>query len=835
MAGTGWVFQGSTTIVFGLGLALGAAAGAQPAVCIDGNQGASAPPAALWGELQPGVPGRLPASRDSTNYTGQQLPDALYPNFSSLDLENGWVFVSYSLGVQIWDARGVREADPVLMAERDAKRCGDFLEPPFTCGRDGTGEARWSVWDIDAPEGKDDVVAAFGRAPLGVTIWNSAQKSNLEPKYQDTAANFYAGWAVTIGGRDYAFAAADGTNGLDGLVVYDLTTAKNLVTPCLENSAVTTACGVRRNRFAPGAPAFYVDGFRHGDGRTFLVHSGRVSARGLELWDVSDPAAPTNLRAGGGRFLASRIVHGVALWQEGSRSFLAAWFFEPKANEYAAELFDLTSCLTPVGCRELPAPLATLHRVGPVADEYFVTFSRGTGGTPYLYFGHQGKCLTGRQTEWLYDVSPLAIGGAPHEITPDQTITAVTATEGPTQVDYWSYAYAQNPGGYSQVMPRVGKFQGDLFYRAAWTLFDTHRRVAPRLDIAGPATASTGQHRRFVASATHCLPGATGWTWTATGGASGGGSGPEATFDWPAAGTFTVTARHPACSTGLGSKSVTVKAAASVPLLAEFAAEDCGGSPCTVPVGTAVEFTDFSAGIVASSSFAYDWNHTGASEATCRFGFGSTEPAAAHVFLTAGAWTPCLRVTRGAAESDDFVSAPIIVTGVSLPSLALNGPGAARTGQAVTLTALAEGCAPGTAGWVWTAPGAVFDGPADRSSVQLRWPTAGSRVVAVAHPQCPGALASRPVTVTGSSSAALTAEFHYRTTAPLTLAFEGALSTGAGRFTWTFPGGVRKSGPSVLHRFATAGTFPVTLEVQAADCGAPPCPLSTVTRSVRVE
>lgn len=835
MTGTRRVFRGSTAIVFSVGLGLGPTVEAQSAVCIDGNLGASAPPAALWGELQPGVPGRLPASRDSTNYTGQQLPDTLYPNFSSLDIENGWVFVSYSLGVQIWDARAARQADPLLVAERDVKRCGDFLEPPFTCSHDGTGEARWSVWDIDAPEGKDDVVAAFGRAPLGVTIWNSAQKSNLVPKYQDTAANFSAGWAATIAGRDYAFGAADGTNGLDGIVVYDLTTAKNLVTPCLENSAVTTACGVRRNRFANGAQAFYVDGFRHSDGRTLLVHSGRVAARGLELWDVSDPAAPNNLRVGQGRFLASRFVYGVALWQEGPRSFLAAWLFEPAVNEYAAELFDFTPCLAPSGCRELPAPLTTLHRISPVADEYFVTFSRGTGGTPYLYFGHQGKCLSGRQAEWLYDLSPLAYGGAPHEITPDQTITAQTASEGPTQVDYWSYAYAQNPGGFSQVMPRVGKFQGDFFYRVAWTMFDTHRRMTPRLDLAGPATAGTGQNLRFVASATNCLPGATGWVWTTSGGATGGGNGREATFRWPAAGSFTVTARHPSCSAALASKTVTVVAAATVPLVAEFTAEGCAGSPCTVPVGATVAFTDFSAGIVDSSSFTYDWRHTGTSEATCQFGFGSTEPAADHVFLTAGTWTPCLRVTRGAAESDVFVSAPIVVTGLGLPSLALNGPGAARTGQAVTLTTSAEGCAPTPAGWVWTAPGARFDGPTDRSSLQLRWPTAGSRIVSVTHPLCPGASATRALTVTGSASAALAAEFHYRTTAPLTLAFEGALSTGAGRFTWTFPGGVRKSGVSVVHRFPAAGTYPVTLEVQAADCGVLPCPVATVTRSVRVE
>ncbi|MDX1999714.1 MAG: hypothetical protein SF066_18490, partial [Thermoanaerobaculia bacterium] len=171
--------------------------------CIDGNI-ASAAPAGLWGALQPGVSGVIPPARDSTDYTGQQPTNFRYPQWSSLDVENGWVFTSYSYGMQVWDARGTQALDPILTGSRDGFRCGEWLDWPVPCN--STGEARWVIWDIDAPPGKDNVVAAFGDPPASLSIWNTTTKASPAAKYQDIATYYKAGWVTTINSRDYAFA-----------------------------------------------------------------------------------------------------------------------------------------------------------------------------------------------------------------------------------------------------------------------------------------------------------------------------------------------------------------------------------------------------------------------------------------------------------------------------------------------------------------------------------------------------------------------------------------------------------------------------------------------------
>src|SRR5918992_2104200 len=74
----------------------------------------------LWGSLRPGDvdaglnnPMQLPNERDSTEYDGHGLPSAVMPLYSSVDVENDWVFTSSVTGFQIWNASGANAEKPV--------------------------------------------------------------------------------------------------------------------------------------------------------------------------------------------------------------------------------------------------------------------------------------------------------------------------------------------------------------------------------------------------------------------------------------------------------------------------------------------------------------------------------------------------------------------------------------------------------------------------------------------------------------------------------------------------------------------------------------------------
>jgi hypothetical protein len=101
-----------------LGLAL--AIWAPPAVAQScfGTAGAYPADHSLWAELRPTDTGRLPFSRDSTDYNGTNQPDWHFPLFSSLDPEGGFLYVSYSAGFQVWDvSTAAFRRDPQLIGE----------------------------------------------------------------------------------------------------------------------------------------------------------------------------------------------------------------------------------------------------------------------------------------------------------------------------------------------------------------------------------------------------------------------------------------------------------------------------------------------------------------------------------------------------------------------------------------------------------------------------------------------------------------------------------------------------------------------------------------------
>jgi hypothetical protein len=433
----------------------------------------------FWGGLRPTDVGQVPFARDSTDYHGQTRPDWRYPLFSGIDLEGTWAFTSYSTGFKIWSiAPPTAQLDPQEVGGKDGWK-DDFL-----VWDQGNLEIRERIFDIDVPDGHGNLAAMVGIGPMGMAVWNTTTKANPSQRYQDTGITARDVYTATIGGRHYAFAAAHDSLG-NGIQLYDLTTAAALSGPCAENHNVAVVCAagadpVYKGRIGANQWAIHLEGLAHGNGKHYLAASAQLAVKGVELWDVTNPLAPVNLRSGGGRFLATSAVHGVALWEEGGSTYLALQRLVVAA--VFGEIYDVTGCLGG-GCTSLGAPLwASPVALLGTGTYRFTTFSRG-GSTPYLYFGVEDMCSGGLQREHLYDVTDAA---DPQELGAGGSVLDWPNEGGfpdPYPTDYWSWYYDGNPTGYSFVMPRRGRVKDGYFYRAAWTLFDVHEIAGPGPEI----------------------------------------------------------------------------------------------------------------------------------------------------------------------------------------------------------------------------------------------------------------------------------------------------------------------------------------------------------------
>ena len=426
----------------------------------------------LWGSLRPGDVFEGNAKndiRDSTDYTGNNLPGSGNPLYLSVDVENGWVFTSYATGVRAWDTSATPEKPAATsMLDIRSSLCNSSNNWPVTpfCT-----ELKHFFWDIDAPAGNDQAFAMSGITPVGLSIIDSTSKTAMKVNYQDTGkGSTPAGsqvYAATLGGRDYAFYATN--QGSTGIFLYDMTSAK-LLTKCAENTNTEAGkCpGVFKGRIGSGASAIYIDGVGTASGKHYIVASSQAfsaAEKGIEIWNVTNPLVPSNVHSSGGRFLTSQFTSGVAMWEQGGQQYLATHV------EGGAQIYNLTSCLAS-GCTSLGNPIwtgswSTYGRAPQGADRLYVTFSR-SGSKPMLYFGSNDQCNGGRQREFLFDASNAS---SPVEITPDGTIDIAGKT-----IDYWGWYYAgNNPAtGFSRVMPMVAKFSGNVLYRTAQTVFDTH-------------------------------------------------------------------------------------------------------------------------------------------------------------------------------------------------------------------------------------------------------------------------------------------------------------------------------------------------------------------------
>lgn len=285
------------------------------------------------------------------------------------------------------------------------------------------------------------------------------------------------------------------------------------------------------------------------------------------------------------------------------------------------------------------------------------------------------------------------------------------------------------------------------------------------------------------------------------------------------------------------------------PLVAGFKAGDnisCSGVGCSTLVGTSIEFTNLSTGTDATSTWAYDWNHTGTTVATCSFGAASGAPAATHTYSSTGTFRPCVRVTRGSgSESEVALHGPlgqtlaIIVEAAGppppppppppKPSVSVSGPSSGQVDVAYTFTASAANCSPSANGWSWTTSGG--SGSSSSSTITVTWSSTGGKSVRATNSACGSAAGTKSITIGNGGEPPppppppvdLTAAFSFSPAQPKAgdkVRFDAGSSTGSPEiYFWEFGDGGKSDKAVAEHIYSAPGTYVVFLEVAKPDPG----------------
>lgn len=449
-----------------LGLVPGSAAWSQSCGFDSSRAPASGVPSSRWGDLRPVDTGTLPASRDNTDFDEfKNLPGIDQPFWMSLDVENGWIFAAINHGLEIWDAR-TSPAAPTRTSVRGGSSF--FLRWP------SDPHEGHPVRDVDAPTGSDDVVGMALAGGAGVAIVDTAVKGTPVAKYADGSKIAVDVYAAPIAGSRYLFAGTADA----GLRVYDLDAARARSSSCSEVTP-SSKCGVYVGAVGSRSQVKTIDGVANAAGnRHWIALGSGGAATGFQIFDVSNPAAPSLALSSNDPL----FVYGVAMWRQAGSYYLALRGYRDNTTT-EARIYDV-SCLAGGGCASLGSPRWT-KAMPADTGELFVTHSYGAG-RDILYFGNFNGCSATPQNEWLFDVSSPA---APVDLTPP-TVSGL---------GYWGWYYRANSTGFNFVKPRIGKFHGDYFYRAAYSIFDIHRWTPARSPSIGGVAVD-------VASALPCQP-----------------------------------------------------------------------------------------------------------------------------------------------------------------------------------------------------------------------------------------------------------------------------------------------------------------------------------------
>ena len=502
----------------------------------------------MWPDnLQPVEPlaTALPAERDSTQYSGFERPGQSggLEFFYDLDIEEDptgtYLYMVYNAGFQIWDIDGALATTPQLLSQRDGW-LGDFdeFEDPVT-------EFYFKIWDIDAinpPASSATLVALPGELPIGLTIWDAADKSNPIQLYQDTGKVGLQVAAANIGGRSYVFYGAN-----NGISVYDMTRARE-IGPCFEStSTATNFCGGNSNPVWrgllnpwPWGRAEYLAVLETeigGQTRHFIAVSDgtAASALGTAIREITNaaslpPTATTIVED------LSTFSFGVDLFEVNDRHYLAV------VNLFDLEIHDVTACLaSSPGC-SLAIPEVDLETAGnPLPAAQYVTFSE-SNGRPFLYKTSHSLCSRPPSTsdpdpEYLLDLSGLGAKGTVVDIRGEEYLDP-NHTNPQRRIDYFTSYYDQSTDGFSAFSSHGGVFHGIYFYRASQSMFDIHEwtgDVAPSAEIEATSSdrwfSSPGEDEWVNLSGECNTGGDTGWSWSAANAPGTPGADPAPVVD----------------------------------------------------------------------------------------------------------------------------------------------------------------------------------------------------------------------------------------------------------------------------------------------------------------
>lgn len=522
-----------------------------------------AAPQSLWNGLSPTEPQGVPPSRDTSDFNTNGSFSHSRQFWRSIDSGDGYLLAGYNLGIEFYSVQGANEGVPNrvgLLRVDDLPILWRNLHDYFL------------VTDVDFPDGESDIALVTGWDAMGFVVVDSSNKSRPRVIYQDGGESGtkygYGVYATRINGRLYGFMAAerDGNpSGQAGVWMYDLTTAQQVgkAFACTETrpTTINSNCNGVFQRKLSTAPQNYIDGAGSDNLGHFLAFSGGGSGtEGVELWDVSTPSAPQKVVKG----LADRRVDQVAMWQQGSKLYLAAALRFPDE----AAIYDV-SCLAS-SCSSNPLAATPVYSF-PMSGA--PTSTRGTmqisenGGVPYLHVGRsQSFKLEGLQSEWLLDVSdpanPVEVAGGDPK---NGNVGQPTIEFGDHEVGYWSWYHACNDSGTNNFESADGRVMDGYFYRAGGGILDAHKMkdVTPRIQVQASVTQTYQDTGVAVsASALNCTPSSGGWSWDAGDGVVSG-SGASVTVSWPTTGSKTVSATNSACSgSDVTSATVSVKQAA---------------------------------------------------------------------------------------------------------------------------------------------------------------------------------------------------------------------------------------------------------------------------------